>query len=113
MDDIKLDNKRPVAITVICIIGFIGVFAALPLIFSEVAKSIGDWYPPYLAFSTVAGLTCMIGMWMMKKWGIVAYTALTGLNQIVLLVMSVWNMYALIIPGIVIVIGFSQFEKMK
>jgi hypothetical protein len=59
--------KRPGIITAICVIGFIGALAAVPFIFSDLAKQIGAWYPPYLAFSAIVGLGCMIGLWMMKN----------------------------------------------
>jgi len=55
----------------------------------------------------------MIGLWMMKKWGIITYTTFFGINQVVLLAFGVWNIFALIIPGIVIAIGFSQYKLME
>ncbi len=105
--------ERPVIITVICIIGFIGLLFVVPIIFSEIAKSVGAWYPPYLVFSTIIGLVCMIGLWMMKKWSIIAYTLFVVINQVVMITFGVWNIFALIIPGIVIVIGFLNYKKMK
>jgi hypothetical protein len=110
--EFKMEKKRPVAITVICILGFIGAALTVPLIFSPIARSIGAWYPPYLALSSVIGLICMIGLWMMKKWSIIVYTAFVAVNQVVMLAMGVWNVAALLIPAIVIAIGFSQFSKM-
>ena len=44
MDDTQT-TARPVAITVICILGFIGAALAIPLIFSAAAREIGAWYP--------------------------------------------------------------------
>lgn len=108
-----MTNKRPGIITAICVIGFIGALVTIPLIFSDISKNIGAWYPPYLAFSAVVGLFCMIGLWMMKKWSIIAYTGFVGVNQVVLIAMGVWNIFALIIPGIVIAIGFSKYKLME
>ncbi len=105
-------SKRPGIITAICIIGFFGTLVAISMIFSDTSKQIGAWYPPYLAFSAVVGLVCMIGLWMMKKWSIVTYTAFVGINQVVLIAMGAWNIFALIIPGIVIAIGFSKYKLM-
>jgi len=107
-----MTNKRPKIITAICVIGFVGALATVPLVFSDIAKQIGPWYPPYLAFSAVVGLVCMIGLWMMKKWSIIAYTAFFCINQVVLLAFGVWSIFALIIPGIVIAIGFSKYKSM-
>jgi uncharacterized membrane protein (DUF2068 family) len=107
-----MEKKRPILITVICILGFIGAAVAIPMIFSDISRSIGAWYPPYLAFGAVIGLICMIGLWMMKKWSIIVYTAFFVVNQVVFLAMGVWTILALLIPVIVIAIGFSQFSKM-
>ncbi|MEK6833731.1 MAG: hypothetical protein AABY32_06840 [Nanoarchaeota archaeon] len=107
--------KRPAIITVICIIGFIGLLFVVSMIFvfSDAVKSIGAWYLPYLAFSAVVGLVCFIGLWMMKKWSIIAYTIFVVINQVVMISMNVWNILALIIPGIIIVIGFLNYKEMK
>ena len=108
-----METRRPGIITAICIIGFIGVAAAIPLIFSDASRQIGVWYPPYLAFGAVVGLVCMTGLWMMKKWSVIGYTALFGVNQAVLLSQGFWNGLALILPGIVIAIGLSKYRLMK
>jgi hypothetical protein len=108
-----MTNKRPGIITAICVIGFIGVVATIPLVFSDISKQIGAWYPPCLAFSAIVGLVCMIGLWQMKKWSIITYTAFFGINQVVLLASGLWNIFALILPGIVIAIGFSKYELME
>lgn len=107
-----MEKKRPVLITVICIIMVISVVFVIPMIFSDMARSIGAWYPPCLAISAVIGLVCMIGLWMMKKWSIILYTAFVVVNQLVMLAMGAWNVLALLIPAIVIVVGLSQFSKM-
>ena len=105
--------KRPVAITVICILGFIGAALSIPLIFSSAAQSIGSWYPPYLGASSVVGLICMFGLWNMKKWSVFVYTLLVVVNQVVLFSMGLWNPFALLIPVIVIAIAFANLSKMS
>jgi hypothetical protein len=104
--------KRPISITVICIIGFIGALITVPLVFSPIAQQVGSWYPPYLAFSAVIGLVCMVGLWMMKKWAAYTYTGFVTLNQVVLLSMGVWNIMALLIPAIVIIFALKNVSKM-
>lgn len=113
MDEITEKPERPASITVICVVGFIGALFAVPLIFSPLARMIGSWYPPYLAFSCVVGFVCMVGLWKMKKWAVYIYTGFVLLNQIVLLSMGVWNVFALIIPAIVIVIAIKNLPKMS
>ena len=96
MNDEVVKIKRPVSITVICIIGFTGGIISIPLIFSSNARQIGSWYPPYLALGVIIGLLSMVGLWTMKKWAAFLYIGFVILNQIVLLAMGVWNIMALI-----------------
>jgi hypothetical protein len=113
MNETPEKAKRPTSITVICVIGFLGALVSLPLIFSPIAQEIGSWYPPYLGFSTVVGLVCMVGLWTMKKWAAYAYTGFVALNQIVLLAMGVWNVMALLIPAVVIFFALKHVSKMS
>ena len=106
-------SERPIAITIICVLGFIGAALTIPVIFTAAAGNIGAWYPPYLALSAVVGLVCMIGLWKMMKWSVFVYTAFVVLNQIVLMAMGVWSIFALLIPAIVIAIGFTYLSRMK
>ena len=106
-------NQRPVAITIICILGFIGAALSIPLIFSSAAANIGSWYPPLLGISAVVGLICMIGLWKMKKWAVFLYTALCVVIQVVLFTMHVWTPFSLVFPAIIIAIGFAYLSKMN
>ena len=108
-----LPSGRPVAITVICIIGFIGAVLTIPIVFTDVARQIGAWYPPCLAFAAVVGGICMFGLWKMRRWAVFTYTALCAINQIVLLLMGQWNVLAILLPSVVIVIGFGYLSMMK
>jgi hypothetical protein len=107
------DHKRPIAITIICIIGFLGTVVAVPLVFSSVAAGIAPWYPPYLAVSIVIGLGCMVGLWLMRKLAAYAYAAFVALNQVTLFSTGLWNPLTLLIPGVVIVVMFIYLPKMR
>lgn len=113
MNDTPATSERPIAITIICVLGFIGAAFSIPLIFSDIARSIGAWYPPYLALSAVVGFVCMIGLWKMLKWSVFVYTAFVILNQVIMMAMGVWNIFALLLPAIVIAIGFTYLSRMK
>jgi hypothetical protein len=112
MNETTEKAKRPTSITVICVLGFIGALITVPLIFSTIAQEVGSWYPPYLGFSAVIGLACMIGLWMMRKWAAYTYTGFVALNQVVLLAMGVWNVMALLLPAIVIFFALKNVSKM-
>ena len=104
---------RPTAITIICVIGFIGALVAVPVAFTDAARSIGTWYPPYLAISAGIGFCCMMGLWQMRRWAVFAYLAFCMLNQVILFGMGFWSLSALLIPGIVIAISLSYLSAMK
>ena len=109
---LKQKKKRPIAITIICILGFLGVAFSIPILFSGAAGRIGDWYPPYAGFCAVIGLVCMVGLWLMKKWAACTYAGFVALNQIVLLSMGVWKPNVLIIPAIVIGVTMAYIKEM-
>ncbi|HML10375.1 MAG TPA: hypothetical protein VK432_05900 [Stellaceae bacterium] len=104
---------RPIAITVLCVLSAIGVLFVIPLLFSQAVWAIGAWYPPYLAVSAIIGAACTVGFWLMRRWALYLYTAVFVINQVVLLAMGVWSIMALIIPAIVVGIGFYYFSRMR
>jgi len=105
------DNiERPIAITVICILGFGGAVLSIPMVFSDIARQIGFWFPPYSGSIAAISLICMIGLWFTKKWAIYAYLSLVLLNQIVLIIMDRWNILILIIQAIIVVVIFLHLE---
>jgi hypothetical protein len=106
-------SKRPIAITAICVLSGMGILFTIPLIFSEAAASIGAWYPPFLAVSAVVGAACTVGFWLMRRWAVYLYTGVLCVSQIVLLAMGVWSIVALLIPLVVVIIGFIYLPRME
>jgi hypothetical protein len=90
-----------------------GILFTIPLIFSEAATSIGAWYPPFLALSAAVGAACTVGFWRMRRWAVLLYAGLLCLSQIVLLAMGSWNIVALLIPLVVVIIGFIYLPRME
>ena len=46
-------HKRPIAITIICVIFFIGAIATSAMFFMDVMRSLPPWYPYLLGVSAV------------------------------------------------------------
>lgn len=113
INHLETNSTRPTAITVVCVLGFIGALLTIPAILLSLKLPVAIWYPPFLALSAIIGLVCMFGLWQMKRWAVFAYTAFVILNQIVLMTTGDWNIFALIIPGIVIAIGFKYLPRMR
>jgi len=112
--DKKLEQqkKRPTAITVICILGFIRAMSSIPVIILDFAEGMVNWYLPYLGLEGVIGFFCMVGVWKMKKWAVFTYAGFVGLNQIVYLTMENWDITVLFIPAIVVGISLAYIKKM-
>lgn len=106
-------SARPVAITIVCVIGIIGVLFTLPMIFSQAAADIAPWYPVVLAASAVIGLACMIGLWQMRRWAVYAYTAMVAAVQLLFAAAGLWAPRSLILPAVVIVIMFVYLPRMR
>jgi len=106
-------HKRPIAITVICIIGFIGAVLTIPMLFSSTVQGIAPWYPPLLAVSAAIGLACMIGLWMMRRWAVYTYTAFAAVTQVIMFSTGLWNPIGLIIPLIIIIVMFIYLPRMR
>lgn len=104
---------RPRAITVICGLAFLGLLLSGTLIFSPAAQKIGAWYPPYLALSTIIGAISFIGLWMMKRWSVILYAIFVAVNQVLLLATAHWSFASLLIPLLVVGIGFKYFKDMQ
>jgi len=103
--------ERPIAITVICIIGFIGAALSIPMVFSDIAMQIGNWFPSYSGSVAAISLVCMIGLWFTKKWAVYTYIFLVVFNQIVLITMDRWNILIFIIQGIIVIVTLSYLDS--
>lgn len=77
-------RKRPVLLTVVCILGYIWIVFAFPGIFSPSVKKIGDWYPALFGLIVAASFMSFVGVWHMKRWGAELYVSTFFLKQILL-----------------------------
>ena len=100
-------------ITILCILGLVAAAANLPTIFSDRARSVGAWFPPFLALSVIVTLVCMIGLWKMRRWAVFLYTGFAVLVLVLAVTVGCWNLTAQLVRVTVIVIMFSQFGKMR
>ncbi len=107
-------TKRPVAITIISILGFIGsLFSILILILALSKGRVSTAYAIMLPLSSIIGIASMVGLWKMKKWGVYLYSVLILFNQIFLIYLGVWSAVSLIIPAIVLGVAYANINKMS
>lgn len=107
-----MKKKRPILITAVCTFMVLGALISIPVAFSDTAKSIGAWYPPFLMISTIVGLAVTVGLWQMKKWSVILYVSMFAISQIMMLSTGIWNLLALIVPVIFIAVIASQYKLM-
>ena len=106
-------DRRPIAITVICIILWVGAAFTVWLLSSDAVWAIAPWYPPLLGVSALIGVLCTIGVWMMRKWGVYGHIALTATNQVILTTTGLWSLRALLLPAIFIVVMLIYLSRMR
>jgi cation transport ATPase len=98
MNDDKTATVNTLVFKAVCVIGVINATQMLHLVFSPMARQVGGGYPVYFGVSIILSLACLAGLWLQKRWAALAYVAILGLNQLVLLKMGFWEVTALIMP---------------
>ncbi|ELH0894316.1 hypothetical protein Q9887_001191 [Vibrio fluvialis] len=105
--------KRGKLLTVVSLFLAFGCISSLAMVPSEIVASFGMIYQITLVIAALITGASAFGIWQNQKWGAYTYTALTVVNQPLLLIMGWWNLGALIIPSIIVVILFTNLSTMK
>ena len=109
-------KKRPAIITVVCFLGFFfTAFSAENLVRAAIGQ---EWSTFHSYFTVVLALTLAgyIGIWRMRKWGVILYALTAAVNAT--LIWLVWGyplagvLVGALISGVIAAICFSQFSKM-
>lgn len=110
-------GQRPLAITLFCIVGIAIIVSSLTVvsIISELfTEKVGAWYAPFLIVSHLITLVCLIGYWMMKRWGVYLYTAIFVVGTGVSLFFGIpVPIPGFIVPILVIALGFAYIKRMN
>jgi len=104
--------ERPMSITAICALGFMGIIRAAGLVFSPIAQEVAPWYPAYLGVWLVVGFVCMLGLWMMKKWAAYIYTGIIALHEIISFTMGSADIIELLMLAIIVFFMLKNVSKM-
>jgi hypothetical protein len=68
-------RKRPVLLSIICIIGWIMVVVNFLDAFSPSVKKIGEFYPALYSLIVCLQFISFVGIWYMKRWGVELFIA--------------------------------------
>jgi hypothetical protein len=106
-------TKRPSSITLISIFGIIGGLLSFYYIFTGGIVGLDVWNTLFLGLIGVVFFICGIGFWLMKKWAVYVYAVFGIIDQILLLLMGRWNIMSLLIPALVVYVGYKNLSKMS
>lgn len=116
---IDAKGHRPLAITIVCILGFLGLAVVLlGLMNSSIReRAINEFGILPMIFSVIIGLAGaggLIGCWLMRKWGVYLYTA----AQVISLLLNFFTQGSRALTGsifsvVVIVILFAYLKRMR
>ncbi|MBP8115086.1 MAG: hypothetical protein KAY50_07005 [Chitinophagaceae bacterium] len=115
-DELEIKQNQistPVFIYVVCTLGVLGPLPNFFLRFTELAYMVGQWYLYFLLISPFLIWFSVAGVWRMKKWGVLAYSSIIVVTEIILFKYNVmWSYTSLIIPLIVTTTIWFYFKKM-
>ena len=60
-----------------------------------------------------AGVVCMLGLWQMKKWGVIAFVVLFVLGQLVAITQGGWSLGGFVAWLIALIVGIMYYPKMR
>ena len=101
-----MKTRRPLAITVLCILMVAGTLGVL---IQDLPRGhfAASWTPFYLACSAVVTLACAVGMWKMKKCSVYTYACWAALGTVVgIAMLGMFNLTALVVSVVVVAVSF-------
>lgn len=107
-------KKRPIIISILCIIGWIMVVFNFIDAFSPAAKKIGQFYPALYSLAMCLQFIAFVGIWYMKRWGVELFIASFFAKIILFVFMGTISYTSLtfLLSVIFIIILFFYYRKM-
>lgn len=111
-------GKRPLLVTIFCILGFIAVPIVLfgmlvPSVRDVLIQRHGVLYVPITLLTTILALAGLIGYWTMKKWGVYVYAAMVVITIIYYLIAGIPDTFGHIYRLVIVAVGFVYLRKMS
>lgn len=104
--------QRPTLLTVLCVISFVVAVLGFPTIFSPFIKKKGDFFPAFTGILIALEFISIVGVWYMKKWGVVMYFINAMLVHALIIYIDNWSVYKSVLPVIFIIITSMYYKKM-
>ena len=72
------------------------------------------WYPGAVLGTCVLGLAACLGIWKMRRLGVLAFILAAGAQNLVLVLAHLWNpASALLVPAVVTGVALSSLHRMR
>ena len=105
--------SRPGPIVAICFIWVLLSLQDMYLLSKQDLSLLSDRQIIQIVGMMGAGLAAIVGMWMMKKWGVYLFTVLFIANQVILVSQNAWQLGTTFIPLLIIIVGAVHLKKMS
>lgn len=104
--------ERNSLVTVLCAVGFVCAVCSVPMVFSEGARVVGDWYQVSLGWLLAASLLGVAGMWHMRRFGVYVYVAAAVVGQLLLMYVGGWGFSDVVYPAVYCSVALTQLRRM-
>ena len=109
---------RPIILTILCLLGFMGVpivigGVLIPTTQMMFTQQYGGSFVPVTLLLSLAGLTGLIGIWKMRRWGLYVYTCMAVVSITYRLIVKIPGVLGYVMPLIIVFAGFVNVKKMK
>lgn len=106
---------RPKTISVVSVIAIVLILLSFPLLFMPSIKKMGDFVPMLLGIIITLQFISMIGIWHMKKWGVLLFIIMYCLRVVTFMNLNLYGFrfYFFVFYGLVFTIIFVfHYKKM-
>ena len=104
---------RPHPVTAICVVWVLATLFDIYVFTRQPLSAYDDWFVFYFAGQIGGGLAAVAGIWMMRKWGVILFTFLFAANQVVLFGLDAWSLDSVLVPVLVMVVGYAHLARME
>ncbi|MDP3014821.1 MAG: hypothetical protein Q8N28_00115 [bacterium] len=122
------EKKRPMLVTILCILGFIGLALSLMGVFIllfmrdipeiEAFRELPSWYPFFAMAIDIFYLGALVYIWKMKKVGLIAISGLFTANLVIAIAVAPSlalgsALVTTIVYAVMIGLFWTQYKKMS
>lgn len=93
-------RKRPIILSVICILGILWSLVNFIFVFSPFVRKISEAAPAVFGIIVATQFISFIGIWHMKRWGVHLYIASFFAKQIFTIVIDDFGIFAAVGVGL-------------